>query len=177
MFFASNCTCAVYFTYTAHVQLLAKNMAATHVHAICTCICILNQTNTLRFCREDNPLYVFTLWQWLFDSRARALCNENIGGSYGAVSGSKIQVCPFNMMLQHHDTSLRPRTLTLRLTYTTSCLDDITFRQHDLSLRRDDITFRQHRLLLRRGDITFRQHRLLLCRDDITFRLHYRTFR
>ena len=28
-------------------------MGATHVH---------NQTNTLRFCREDNPLYVFTLW-------------------------------------------------------------------------------------------------------------------
>ena len=54
MFLASNCTCAVYFTYTAHVQLLAKNMAATHVHAIC----IRNQTNTLRFCREDNPLYV-----------------------------------------------------------------------------------------------------------------------
>ena len=35
MFLASNCTCAVYFTYTAHVQLLAKNMAATYVHAIC----------------------------------------------------------------------------------------------------------------------------------------------
>ena len=34
-------------------------MAATQVHAIC----IRNQTNTLRFCREDNPLYVFTLWQ------------------------------------------------------------------------------------------------------------------
>ena len=83
----------------------------------------------------------------------------------------------FDMMLRHHDTSLRPLTLTLRLTYTTSYLDDITFRQHDLSLRRDDITFRQHRLLLRRDDITFRQHRLLLCRDDITFRLHYRTFR
>ena len=33
MFLASNCTCAVYFTHTAHVQLLAKNMAATHVHA------------------------------------------------------------------------------------------------------------------------------------------------
>ena len=33
MFLASNCTCAVYFTYTAHVQLPAKNMAATHVHA------------------------------------------------------------------------------------------------------------------------------------------------
>ena len=48
--------CTVYFTYTAHVQLLAKNMAATHVH-----ICIRIQTNTLRFCREDNPLYVFTL--------------------------------------------------------------------------------------------------------------------
>ena len=64
----------------------------------------------------------------------------------GAVSGLKMQVC-----------------LTLRLTYTTSCLDDITFRQYDLSLRRDDTTFRQHRLLLRR--------------DDITFRLHYRTFR
>ena len=62
MFLASNCTCAVYFTYTAHVQLLAKNMAATHVHAICTRICIRNQTNTLCFCREDNPLYVFTLW-------------------------------------------------------------------------------------------------------------------
>ena len=51
MFLASNCTCAVYFTYTAHVQLLAKNMAAT----------IRNHTNTLRFCRKDNPLYVFTL--------------------------------------------------------------------------------------------------------------------
>ena len=74
---------------------------------------------------------------------------------YGAVSGSKMQVCPFDMMLRHHDTSLRPLTLTLRLTYTTSCLDDITFRQHDLSLRRDDITFRQHRLLLRCDDITF----------------------
>ena len=49
-------------TYTAHVQLLAKNMAATHVHAIFTRICIRNQTNTLRFCRKDNPLYVFTLW-------------------------------------------------------------------------------------------------------------------
>ena len=61
MFLASNCTCAVYFTYTAHVPLLAKNMAATHVHAICIGICIRNQTNTLRFCREDNPLYVFTL--------------------------------------------------------------------------------------------------------------------
>ena len=96
---------------------------------------------------------------------------------YGAVSGSKIQVCLFDMMLRHHDTSLRPLTLTLRLTYTTSCLDDITFRQHDLSLRRDDITFRQHDLSLRRDDITFREHRLLLCRDDITFRLHYRTFR
>ena len=35
MFLASNCTCAVYFTYTAHVQLLAKYIAATHVHAIC----------------------------------------------------------------------------------------------------------------------------------------------
>ena len=34
MFLASNFTCAVYFTYTAHVRLLAKNMAATHVHAI-----------------------------------------------------------------------------------------------------------------------------------------------
>ena len=33
MFLASNCTCAVYFTYTAHVQLLAKNMAATYVLA------------------------------------------------------------------------------------------------------------------------------------------------
>ena len=33
MFLASNCTCAVYFTYTAHVRLLAKNMAATHAHA------------------------------------------------------------------------------------------------------------------------------------------------
>ena len=43
MFLASNCTCAVYFTYTAHVQLLAKNMAATHRHVIC----IHNQTNTL----------------------------------------------------------------------------------------------------------------------------------
>ena len=43
MFLASNCTCAVYFTYTAHVQLLPKNMAATHVYAIF---------------REDNPLYV-----------------------------------------------------------------------------------------------------------------------
>ena len=32
MFLASNCTCAVYLTYTAHVPLLAKNMAATHVH-------------------------------------------------------------------------------------------------------------------------------------------------
>ena len=32
MFLASSCTCAVYFTYTAQVQLLAKNMAATHVH-------------------------------------------------------------------------------------------------------------------------------------------------
>ena len=74
-----------------------------------------------------------------------------------------MQVCLFDMMLRHHDTSLRPLTLTLRFTYTTSCLDDITFRQHDLSLRRDDITFRQHRLLL--------------CRDDILFRLHYRTFR
>ena len=62
MFLASNCTCAVYFIYTAHMQLLAKNMAATHVHAICIRICIRNQTNTLRFCREDNPLYVFTLW-------------------------------------------------------------------------------------------------------------------
>ena len=57
MFLASNCTCAVYFTYTAHVPLLAKNMATTHVHAIC----IRNQTNILRFCREDNPLHVFTL--------------------------------------------------------------------------------------------------------------------
>ena len=65
MFLASNCTCAVYFTYTAHVQLLAKNMAATHVHAICIRICIRNQTNTLRFCREDNPLYVFTLWYYI----------------------------------------------------------------------------------------------------------------
>ena len=36
MFLASNCTYAVYFTNTAHVQLLAKNMAATHVHVICT---------------------------------------------------------------------------------------------------------------------------------------------
>ena len=61
MFLAGNCTCAVYFTYTAHVPLLAKNMAATHVHAICIGIFIRNQTNTLRFCREDNPLYVFTL--------------------------------------------------------------------------------------------------------------------
>ena len=61
MFLASNRTCAVFFTYTAHVPLLAKNMAATHVHAICIRICICNQTNTLRFCREDNPLYVFTL--------------------------------------------------------------------------------------------------------------------
>ena len=52
MFLASNCTCAVYFTYTAHVQLLAKKMVATHVHAICT-----------RILEEDNPLYVFTLWQ------------------------------------------------------------------------------------------------------------------
>ena len=34
--------------------------AATHVHAICTRIGIRNQTNTLRFCREDNPLYIFT---------------------------------------------------------------------------------------------------------------------
>ena len=25
------------------------------------CICIRNQTNTLCFCREDNPLHVFTL--------------------------------------------------------------------------------------------------------------------
>ena len=58
MFLASNCTCTVSFTYTTHVQLLAQNMAATRVHAIC----IRNQTNTLRFCREDNPLYVFTLW-------------------------------------------------------------------------------------------------------------------
>ena len=58
MFLASNLTCAVYFTYTAHVQLLARNMAATHVHAICTRICIRNQTNTLRFCREDNSLYI-----------------------------------------------------------------------------------------------------------------------
>ena len=33
MFLASNCTCAIYFTYTTHVPLLAKNMAATHVHA------------------------------------------------------------------------------------------------------------------------------------------------
>ena len=57
MFLASNCTCAVYFTYTAHVQLLAKNMVATHVYAICIC----NQTSTLRFCLKDNPLYVFTL--------------------------------------------------------------------------------------------------------------------
>ena len=30
MFLANNCTCAVYFTSAAHVQLLAKNMAATH---------------------------------------------------------------------------------------------------------------------------------------------------
>ena len=29
--------------------LLAKNMAATHVHAICMRICIRNQTNSLRF--------------------------------------------------------------------------------------------------------------------------------
>ena len=61
MFLASNGTCAVHLTYTTHVQLLATNMAATHVHAICIRICIRNQTNTLRFCREDNPLYVFTL--------------------------------------------------------------------------------------------------------------------
>ena len=61
MFLASNCTCVGCFTSTAHVPLLAKNMAATHVHAICIGICIRNQTNTLRFCREDNPLYVFTL--------------------------------------------------------------------------------------------------------------------
>ena len=60
MFLASNCTCVVYVTYTAHVPLLTKSMAATHVHAICTRICIRNQTSTLRFCREDNPLYVFT---------------------------------------------------------------------------------------------------------------------
>ena len=66
MFLASNCTCAVYFTYTAHVQLLAKNMAATHVHAICIRICIRNQTNTLRFCREDNPLHVL-----LYGGRSR----------------------------------------------------------------------------------------------------------
>ena len=33
MFLASNCTCAVSFTYNAHVQLLAQNMTATHVHA------------------------------------------------------------------------------------------------------------------------------------------------
>ena len=90
-------------------------------------------------------------------------------GNYGAVSGSKMQVCLFHMMLRHHDTSLRPLTLTLRLTYTTSCLDDIMFRQHDLSLRRDDITFRQHRLSLRRDDITFRQHRLSLCRVTLRF--------
>ena len=36
-------------------------MVATHVNDICIRICIRNQTNTLRFCREDNPLYVFTL--------------------------------------------------------------------------------------------------------------------
>ena len=30
---------------------------------ICIRICIHNQTNTLRFCREDNPLYVLTLWR------------------------------------------------------------------------------------------------------------------
>ena len=95
---------------------------------------------------------------------------------YGAVSGSIIQVCLFDMMLRHHNTSLRPLTLTSRLTYTTSWLDDITFRQHDFSFCLDDITFRQHDLSLRRDDITFRQHRLLLRRDDITFRLHYRTF-
>ena len=46
MFLASNCkcpVCAVYFTYTAHVQVLAKNMAASHVHAICIRICIGNR--------------------------------------------------------------------------------------------------------------------------------------
>ena len=59
MFLASNYTCAVYFTYTAHVQLLAKNMAAT-----------------LRFCREDNPLYVFTLcFSWLATTgQTKAFC-------------------------------------------------------------------------------------------------------
>ena len=35
MFLAGNCTCAVYVTYIAHVQLQAKTMTATHVHAIC----------------------------------------------------------------------------------------------------------------------------------------------
>ena len=36
------------------MHLLAKNMAAKHVHAIC----IRNQKNTLRFFRKDNSLYI-----------------------------------------------------------------------------------------------------------------------
>ena len=101
------------------------------------------------------PGYIFRSLCALVNRKPGPATPGDIPGLYGAVSGSKIQVCLFDMMLRHHDTSLRPLTLTLRRTYTTSCLDDITFRQHDLSLRRDDITFREHRLLLCRVTLRF----------------------
>lgn len=62
---------------------------------------------------------------------------------------------PTSLILQQNDTPLC-------LAYTALCLHDIMFCQYNLLLRLDDITFRQHCLSLR---------------DDITFRLHYTVFR
>ena len=76
IFLASNCTCAVYFTYTAHVPLLAKNMTATHVHAfarafayaikqipyafvakIILCICICSMSTERNFSDLNSAFY------------------------------------------------------------------------------------------------------------------------
>ena len=63
MFLASNYTRAVYFTYTAYVQLLAKNMAATHVHAFAHAFAYaIKQTAYAFVAKIILCMYLFTLW-------------------------------------------------------------------------------------------------------------------
>ena len=56
------CTGKQSFKYSQTLIIPIQVCAQANVHAICTRICIRNQTNTLRFSLEDNPLYIFTLW-------------------------------------------------------------------------------------------------------------------
>ena len=97
MFLASNRTCAVYFTKTAHVQLLAKNMAGTHVHAICT--------RHLHYVITKTP-YAFvakiTLCMYLLYVQTKAYCMK-LNVHYNG----KMRIGYSRFHKDHHDKTIR----------------------------------------------------------------------